>query len=239
MLRVYPQLADLKVTHAWGGTLAITVNRMPAFQRLAPDVFSAAGYSGHGVAMATLAGKLMAEAVRGTAERFDLFATLPQPGFPGGAALRWPLLVLAMSWYGCATGSELFRRGLRAQLAELLEGQHRVGGIHHRRPAAHVDRHAERLQHLLARHAELDQRVHVKADAAVAAGGDADGQRNQLLGLGVERAGLRRRPRQFRETLHRLGDVAAQHAHVRADAPGDLGIGFRHGWPLVLMLGKD
>ena len=100
MLRVYPRLADLKVTHAWGGTLAITVNRMPAFQRLGPDVFSAAGYSGHGVAMATLAGKLIAEALRGTAERFDLFATLPQPGFPGGAALRWPLLVLAMSWYG-------------------------------------------------------------------------------------------------------------------------------------------
>jgi gamma-glutamylputrescine oxidase len=100
MLRVYPQLADLKVTHGWGGTLAITVNRMPAFQRLAPDVFSAAGYSGHGVAMATLAGKLIAEALRGTAERFDLFATLPQPAFPGGAALRWPLLVLAMSWYG-------------------------------------------------------------------------------------------------------------------------------------------
>jgi gamma-glutamylputrescine oxidase len=100
MLRVYPQLADLRVTHAWGGTLAITTNRMPAFQRLAPDVFSAAGYSGHGVAMATLAGRLIAEALRGTAERFDLFATLPQPAFPGGAALRWPLLVLAMSWYG-------------------------------------------------------------------------------------------------------------------------------------------
>ena len=51
------------------------------------------------MALATLAGKLMAEAVQGTAERFDLFAGLPQPRFPGGAALRWPLLVLAMSWY--------------------------------------------------------------------------------------------------------------------------------------------
>jgi gamma-glutamylputrescine oxidase len=100
LLGVYPQLADLPITHAWGGTLAITVNRMPAFQRLAPDVYSAAGYSGHGVAIATLAGKLMAEAAGGEAERFDLFAGLPQPRFPGGAALRWPLLVLAMTWYG-------------------------------------------------------------------------------------------------------------------------------------------
>jgi gamma-glutamylputrescine oxidase len=100
MLGVFPDLADVAIEQAWGGTLAITVNRMPAFQRLAPGVFSAAGYSGHGVALATLAGKLMAEAVQGTAERFDLFADLPQPAFPGGAALRWPLLVLAMSWYG-------------------------------------------------------------------------------------------------------------------------------------------
>ena len=99
MEAVFPQLRGVRIDHAWGGTLAITVNRMPAFQRLAPSVLSASGYSGHGVAMATLAGKLMAEAVQGTAERFDLLATLPQPPFPGGAALRWPLLVLAMSWY--------------------------------------------------------------------------------------------------------------------------------------------
>jgi gamma-glutamylputrescine oxidase len=99
MLGVFPGLADVAVTHAWGGTLAITVDRMPAFQRLGPGLFSVAGYSGHGVALATLAGKLMAEAVQGTAERFDLFADLPQRAFPGGAALRWPLLVLAMTWY--------------------------------------------------------------------------------------------------------------------------------------------
>ncbi len=99
MLALYPDLADLRVTHAWGGTLGITMTRMPAFQRLGPGIYSAAGYSGHGVALATLAGKLMAEAVAGDAERFDIFADLPSPPFPGGPALRWPLLVLAMSWY--------------------------------------------------------------------------------------------------------------------------------------------
>lgn len=100
MLQVYPQLAGTRIDYAWGGTLAITMNRMPCFARPAPGVYSASGYSGHGVAMATLAGKLMAEAVAGTAERFDLMANLPQPAFPGGVALRWPLLVLAMTWYG-------------------------------------------------------------------------------------------------------------------------------------------
>jgi gamma-glutamylputrescine oxidase len=99
MLGVFPDLEGARIDHAWGGTLAITTDRMPAFQRLAPNVFSAAGYSGHGVALATLAGKLIAEAVQGAAGRFDVFATLPQARFPGGALLRWPLLVLAMSWY--------------------------------------------------------------------------------------------------------------------------------------------
>lgn len=96
---IYPRLRDVAFDYAWGGTLAITVNRMPAFQRLAPNVFSAAGYSGQGVATATLAGRLIAEAVAGTAERFDVFARIPQARFPGGSALRWPLLALAMSWY--------------------------------------------------------------------------------------------------------------------------------------------
>ncbi len=99
MLEVYPQLKGARIDYAWGGTLAITLNRMPCFTRPAPNVMSASGYSGHGVAMATLAGKLMAEAVAGNASGFDLMASLPQPRFPGGATLRWPLLVLAMTWY--------------------------------------------------------------------------------------------------------------------------------------------
>jgi gamma-glutamylputrescine oxidase len=99
MLQVYPQLAKTRIDYAWGGTLAITVNRMPCFTRPGQNVLSASGYSGHGVAMATLAGKLMAEATAGQNERFDLMASLPQYRFPGGAALRWPLLVTAMTWY--------------------------------------------------------------------------------------------------------------------------------------------
>lgn len=99
MLRVYPQLAKTRIDYAWGGTLAITVNRMPCFTRPGQNILSASGYSGHGVAMATLAGKLMAEATAAQNERFDLMASLPQHRFPGGAALRWPLLVTAMTWY--------------------------------------------------------------------------------------------------------------------------------------------
>ena len=100
MLEVYPQLRGTKIDYAWGGTLAITMNRMPCFTRPYPNALSASGYSGHGVAMATLAGKILAEATAAQSERFDLMASLPQPRFPGGAALRWPMLVLAMTWYG-------------------------------------------------------------------------------------------------------------------------------------------
>jgi gamma-glutamylputrescine oxidase len=99
MLKIYPQLADVKITHAWGGTLAITMNRMPALMRPHPNVLAGSACSGHGVALSTLTGKVLAEAVTGNASGFDLLATIPQPRFPGGATLRWPLLVLAMTWY--------------------------------------------------------------------------------------------------------------------------------------------
>jgi gamma-glutamylputrescine oxidase len=99
MLRVFPQLSAVPVEYAWGGTLAITMNRLPHFGRLGPNVYFAQGYSGHGVANATLAGQLLAEAIAGTAERFDVFARLPPPSFPGGTLLRWPGLVLGMLWF--------------------------------------------------------------------------------------------------------------------------------------------
>ena len=99
MLTVYPQLRDTRIDYAWGGTLAITVNRLPCFIRPYPNVLSASGFSGYGVAMAGMAGKVMAEAIAGQAGQFDLMASLPQPRFPGGTSLRWPMLVLAMTWY--------------------------------------------------------------------------------------------------------------------------------------------
>ncbi len=99
MLAVFPQLAKAKIEYAWGGTLAVTVNRLPYFTRLQPKVFSVSGYSGHGVALATLAGKLLSEVIAGTAERFEVMAKLPNWPFPGGTLLRWPLLVTAMLYY--------------------------------------------------------------------------------------------------------------------------------------------
>lgn len=99
MLMTYPELESTPIDYAWGGTLAITMNRMPAFGRLGSSVYYAHGYSGHGVPIATLAGKLLAEALSGTAERFDVMASIPTPTFPGGTLLRWPGLLLAMTWY--------------------------------------------------------------------------------------------------------------------------------------------
>lgn len=97
--QIFPHLKGIELTHAWGGTLGISLNRMPHFARLSGNVLSASGYSGHGVAMATLGGKLLAEAISGQAERFDLMAQVPTRAFPGGASLRWPLMALAMAWF--------------------------------------------------------------------------------------------------------------------------------------------
>ncbi len=99
MAQIFPQLGDVRVDYAWGGTLGITMNRMPCFARLRGNILNASGYSGHGVALATLGGKLAAEAISGQAERFDVMASVPTHRFPGGALMRWPLLVLAMAWY--------------------------------------------------------------------------------------------------------------------------------------------
>ena len=99
MLQVYPQLADTRIDYAWGGTLAVTMNRMPHFGRVGNSIYHAQGYSGQGVAMASLAGRLIAEALSGEAENFDLFGKIPTRSFPGGDLLRWPGMVLGMSYY--------------------------------------------------------------------------------------------------------------------------------------------
>lgn len=99
MLRVFPQLKDARIEYAWGGYVDITLNRAPDFGRLEPDVYYLQGFSGHGIALTGLAGKLVAEAIAGEAERFDVFARIPHRPFPGGPLLRRPALVLAMLYY--------------------------------------------------------------------------------------------------------------------------------------------
>jgi gamma-glutamylputrescine oxidase len=96
---VFPHLKDAKVDYAWGGTLGITMKRFPYLARVAPNMLSASGYSGHGVGTATHAGMLMAKAIQGDGDGFDTMAAVPTHAFPGAGGLRTPLLVAAMTWY--------------------------------------------------------------------------------------------------------------------------------------------
>jgi gamma-glutamylputrescine oxidase len=99
LAKIYPQLKDVPVDYAWGGTLAITLPRLPFIRRVRPGVYAATGYSGQGVALAPFAGKVLAEAIAGDPARLDRFAALSMPRFPGGKLLRHPALVAGMLWY--------------------------------------------------------------------------------------------------------------------------------------------
>jgi gamma-glutamylputrescine oxidase len=96
---VFPQLADVRVEYAWGGFLDITTNRAPHFGRVGPNAYFLQGLSGHGMVISGIAGKLVSEAIAGTAGRFDLFDKIHHHDFPGGPLLRRPALVLAMLYY--------------------------------------------------------------------------------------------------------------------------------------------
>ncbi len=98
MLKVFPQLADAQLEFCWGGKLAITLDRLPHIGSLDGRIFFAHGYSGHGVAASGMCGKLIAEAMAGTAERFDVMARIPHQPFPGGP-IRIPMLALGMMYY--------------------------------------------------------------------------------------------------------------------------------------------
>ena len=97
--RVFPQIVDEPLEYAWGGYVDITRNRAPDFGRLARNVYYLQGFSGHGVALSNIAGKLVAEAIHQDSARFDIFSKIPHKEFPGGEWLRTPLLVLGMAWY--------------------------------------------------------------------------------------------------------------------------------------------
>jgi gamma-glutamylputrescine oxidase len=99
MFAVFPQLKDVAIEYAWGGFVDITMNRAPDFGRIGANVYYLQGFSGHGLALTGLAGKLAAEAIAGDAQRFDIFARLKHRDFPGGKWLRTPGLVAAMTWY--------------------------------------------------------------------------------------------------------------------------------------------
>jgi gamma-glutamylputrescine oxidase len=99
MAAAFPQLKDTKVEYTWGGFVDITMNRAPDFGRVANNVYYLQGFSGHGVALTGLAGKLVAEAISGQAERLDVISKIKHHDFPGGKLLRTPALVLGMAWY--------------------------------------------------------------------------------------------------------------------------------------------
>ena len=99
MVETFPQLKNTKVEYTWGGFVDISMNRAPDFGRIAPNIYYLQGFSGHGVALTGMAGKLVAEAITGQATRFDIFAKIKHHDFFGGKLLRTPALILGMAWY--------------------------------------------------------------------------------------------------------------------------------------------
>jgi gamma-glutamylputrescine oxidase len=99
MARLYPRLKDIRIDYAWGGTIGVPLNRVPVVGRLSPNVFYCQGYSGHGVNVTHLAGKILADAVAGTMEEFDLFAKIEPVVVPGAHRLRKPMVALGVLYY--------------------------------------------------------------------------------------------------------------------------------------------
>ncbi|WP_420860818.1 NAD(P)/FAD-dependent oxidoreductase [Algirhabdus cladophorae] len=97
--QIYPQLADVAFTHAWGGTLAVTPTRLPYIANLGDGIFTAGGYSGHGVVLASHCGTLVVDAMRGITQDFDLVAQLPTPALPGGVRLGGIVSNVGMRWF--------------------------------------------------------------------------------------------------------------------------------------------
>ncbi len=96
---IYPGLRDIEITHAWGGSVGITLPRKPFAREVMPGVMSIGGYSGHGVMLSNYCGKLYADSITGKTGELDLLKDLKIPPFPGGAKFRSPLLFLALTWY--------------------------------------------------------------------------------------------------------------------------------------------
>ncbi|GAC1039322.1 FAD-binding oxidoreductase [Pseudomonas sp. No.117] len=99
MLQTFPQLKNVKIDFTWTGNFLLTLSRLPQVGRLGDNVYYSQGCSGHGVTYTHLAGNVLAEALRGQAERFDAFAGLPHYPFPGGQLLRVPFTALGATYY--------------------------------------------------------------------------------------------------------------------------------------------
>ncbi|EGB7225278.1 NAD(P)/FAD-dependent oxidoreductase [Escherichia coli] len=99
LLKTFPQLKGVKIDYRWTGNFLLTLSRMPQFGRLDTNIYYMQGYSGHGVTCTHLAGRLIAELLRGDAERFDAFANLPHYPFPGGRTLRVPFTAMGAAYY--------------------------------------------------------------------------------------------------------------------------------------------
>ena len=99
LIRIYPQLEKVSIDYAWGGTIGVPLNRVPQMGRIAPNVFYSQGYSGHGVNVTHLAGRILADALAGTLEHFDLFASIKPNNIPGAHLFRKPLVSLAIIYY--------------------------------------------------------------------------------------------------------------------------------------------
>jgi gamma-glutamylputrescine oxidase len=97
--RIYPQLARVRVEYAWGGTIGVPANRVPQIGRITPEIFYCQGYSGHGVNVTHLAGQILADAIAGTVERFDLFANVKPLVIPGVHLFSKPMVALGMLYY--------------------------------------------------------------------------------------------------------------------------------------------
>jgi gamma-glutamylputrescine oxidase len=99
MLKTFPQLGEVKIDFAWTGNFLLTLSRLPQVGRLGSNIYYSQGCSGHGVTYTHVAGKVIAEALSGQAERFDAFASLPHYPFPGGQRFQVPLSALGAMYY--------------------------------------------------------------------------------------------------------------------------------------------
>ena len=99
MLKIFPQLANVTIDYAWGGTIGVPINRVPQIGKISSNVFYSQGYSGHGVNVTHLAGRILADAITGTFEQFDIFAKVKPIVIPGAHTFGKQMVALGMLYY--------------------------------------------------------------------------------------------------------------------------------------------